>query len=246
MVGYNSQRSVKYSWAVKEIVSKNTRDFRGSLAYDGVKRLLDVSLAVLGTILAAPLAALIAAAVRIFSSGPVIFSQMRLGENGRSFTIYKFRTLPWEPERDSFAESGDPRWMEVTPPEAGVLGGALRRTGLDELPQLWNVLRGEMSMVGPRPERPNFVSRFRREHPGYRRRMQVKPGITGWAQIHGLRGRCDIGERLRFDLYYLKHRSLWLDLRILLLTPFGLLRHPGDRPSSRDFAPEAEGVLGAD
>src|SRR5580658_5902057 len=105
----------------QEIVSKNTRNFRGRLAYDGVKRLLDVSLAGIGMIVAAPLAALIAAVIRIFSSGPVIFSQMRLGANGRSFTIYKFRTLPWEPERNSSAESGDPRWMEVTPPEAGVL-----------------------------------------------------------------------------------------------------------------------------
>jgi lipopolysaccharide/colanic/teichoic acid biosynthesis glycosyltransferase len=133
--------------------------------------------------------------------------------------------------------------MEVTPPEAGILGGWLRRTGLDELPQLWNVLRGEMSLVGPRPERPIFAARFRRDFPGYRRRMQAKPGISGWAQIHGLRGCCDIGERLRFDLYYLKHRSLWLDLRILLLTPLGLLRRPRDSAPSPDFAP---GVLGAD
>jgi lipopolysaccharide/colanic/teichoic acid biosynthesis glycosyltransferase len=129
--------------------------------------------------------------------------------------------------------------MDVSPPEAGVLGRWLRRTGLDELPQLWNVLRGEMSLVGPRPERPSFAERFRREFPGYRKRVQVKPGITGWAQIHGLRGHCDIGERLRFDLHYLKHRSLWLDLRILLLTPLGLLRRPrGAEPDSRALPPD--------
>jgi len=228
-------------------VSQNTRDLRGSFAYGAVKRLLDVSLAGLGMILSAPLTALIAAAIRIASSGPVIFSQARLGENGNAFTIYKFRTLPWEPERDCPGQNDDTRWMEVTPPEAGVLGRWLRRSGLDELPQLWNVLCGEMSLVGPRPERPSFAARFRREFPGYRRRLQVKPGITGWAQIHGLRGRSDIGERLRFDLHYLKHRSLWLDLRILLLTPFGLLRRPRDTaPDSRRFAPGAQSVLGPD
>jgi len=232
-------------------VSQNTRDFRGSFAYGAVKRLLDVSLSAVGFVLAAPLGALVAAAIRITSSGPVIFSQMRLGENGRPFTIYKFRTLPWEPEQRTDTDRTDTRrvdtrWMEVCPREAGWLGRWLRRTGLDELPQLWNVLRGEMSLVGPRPERPNFAERFRREFPGYRRRMQAKPGVSGWAQIHGLRGRCDIGERLRFDLYYLKHRSLWLDLRILLLTPSGLLRRPVDSVAAPRFAPDAPGVLGAD
>ncbi len=239
-------------------MSQHTRDFRGSFPYGAVKRLFDVSLAGLGLIATAPLTALIAAAIRIASSGPVIFSQLRLGENGRPFTIYKFRTLPWEAESAAPQPSSDTRWMEVSPAEAGVLGRCLRRSGLDELPQLWNVLRGEMSLVGPRPERPTFAARFRRQFPGYRRRLQVQPGITGWAQIHGLRGRCDIGERLCFDLYYLKHRSLWLDLRILLLTPLGLLRRPRDRapapsrasaldsPDPRRFSPGTPTVLGAD
>jgi lipopolysaccharide/colanic/teichoic acid biosynthesis glycosyltransferase len=172
-------------------------------------------------VLGAPLGALITAAIRIASPGPIIFSQLRVGENGRPFTIYKFRTLPWKPSR-----TNDSRWLDTEPAEAGAMGRFLRRTGLDEWPQFWNVLRGEMSVVGPRPERPKFAARFTREMPGYRQRQLVKPGITGWAQIHGLRGHGDIRERLAFDLFYLENRSLWLDCKILLATPLSALGAP--------------------
>src|SRR5579871_326712 len=243
MAGYNSLSIGQVKVGVKEM-NQHTRSFQDHSVRDGAKRFLDIALSGAGVLVAAPLGALIAAAIRVTSTGPVIFSQMRLGKNGRRFTIYKFRTLPPQP-----ASRSDAQWTEVMPAEAGALGRWLRRTGLDELPQLWNVLRGDMSLVGPRPERPTFAERFRREYPRYKQRLQVKPGITGWAQVHGLRGRCDIGERLRFDLHYLKHQSLWLDLQILLLTPLGLLRSPRDAaPQSepRQFPSAAHDMIGAD
>ena len=190
-------------------------------AYHTGKRVLDVVLATLAIVLGAPLGALIAAAIRITSPGPIIFSQLRVGEKGRPFTIYKFRTLPWEP-----SPANDARWLDTEPEEAGVLGRFLRRTGLDEWPQFWNVLRGEMSAVGPRPERPKFAARFGRELEGYRKRQRLKPGITGWAQIHGLRGHGDLRERLAFDLFYLENCSLRLDCKILLATPLSALGAP--------------------
>jgi len=195
------------------------------LAYRVGKRALDVVFAAFAMVLGAPLGALIAAAIRTTSSGPVLFSQVRLGQQGERFTIYKFRTLPLQP-----AHISDVRWLDTEPAEAGPLGRFLRRTGLDEWPQFWNVLRGEMSVVGPRPERPGVASRSRRQFTGYQLRQYLKPGITGWAQAHGLRGFTDIRERLAFDLYYLENWSLWLDCKILLLTPLSALRAP--RPSA--------------
>jgi lipopolysaccharide/colanic/teichoic acid biosynthesis glycosyltransferase len=201
------------------------------LAYRVGKRALDVVVAASAIILGAPLGALIAAAIRITSSGPILFSQVRLGEQGERFTIYKFRTLPPEP-----AHISDLRWIDTEPAEAGPLGCFLRRTGLDEWPQFWNVLRGEMSVVGPRPERPRLASGFRRQFTGYQLRQRLKPGITGWAQVHGLRGFTDIGERLAFDLYYLENWSLWLDCKILLLTPLSALRAPRPTATLKDHA----------
>ncbi len=186
---------------------------RWALSYLSCKRAFDTLVAASALVLGAPLAALIAALIRLSSSGPIFFSQTRIGERGRPFTIYKFRTLPVAPAAEA------ERWVDVAPPEAGVVGRFLRVTGLDEWPQFWNVLRGEMSVVGPRPERPKFSARFNRQIHGYGQRQSVLPGITGWAQIHGLRGDSDIRERLAFDLYYLENRGFWLDCKIVLLTP---------------------------
>jgi lipopolysaccharide/colanic/teichoic acid biosynthesis glycosyltransferase len=181
-----------------------------------LKRALDVGIAGTLVLLAAPLALLIVAAVRLSSTGPAIYTQTRLGLNGRRFTIFKFRTMTSNAEA-----AGAPLWAVRNDPRCTRIGSLLRRTGLDELPQLWNVLRGEMSIVGPRPERPGFAGQFAGQFPDYGDRQVVRPGITGFAQVHGWRGNTDLTERLRHDLYYIRHWSLGFDMRVLLLT----LRH---------------------
>jgi lipopolysaccharide/colanic/teichoic acid biosynthesis glycosyltransferase len=202
------------------------------IPYSFVKRILDVSVSAAALVIGAPVAALIAAAIRLSSQGPIIFSQKRVGKQGQPFTIYKFRTLPWDPRRKP-RRKNDARWIDIAPPEAGVLGRFLRRTGLDEWPQFWNVLRGEMSVIGPRPERQKFAERFSREIAGYDERHEILPGITGLAQVTGLRGDGDLRERLACDLYYLEHCGFWLDCKILLLTPLSLLR---TQPPLKDHA----------
>jgi lipopolysaccharide/colanic/teichoic acid biosynthesis glycosyltransferase len=189
------------------------------------KRALDLVGAVAGLTLGAPALALLALGVR-WSAGPgVLHSQTRAGRAGAPFTLYKFRTLPLDR-----AAAADREWTaEAVHPFLAWL----RRTGLDEAPQLWNVLRGEMSLVGPRPERPFFVGKLARELPHYRRRLEASPGITGWAQVHGLRGDTSIAQRLALDLEYLRRASLGLDLRILARTALGLVREafrPADAP----------------
>ncbi len=154
--------------------------------------------------------ALIAIVIWLTSGKPVLIRQHRVGRDGRIFPIYKFRSLPAE----ALTESDD-RWS-VTP--ANEWSALLRAMGLDELPQLWNVLRGDMSLVGPRPERPRFVEQFSRLYPAYGSRHALRPGITGWAQVHGSRGDTSIERRIEYDLFYLQHWSLKLDLRILFMT----------------------------
>ena len=161
--------------------------------------------------------------VKLTSRGPVIYSQTRLGRYGRPFTIYKFRTmLP-----DSEATTG-PRWSTADDPRITPVGQFLRRMHLDELPQLWNVLRGEMSLVGPRPERPEFVTQLERVIPRYRERLAVRPGVTGLAQVQ-LPPDSDLNSvrhKLVCDLYYVERLNIWLDLRIVVCTAFGLLGIP--------------------
>jgi exopolysaccharide biosynthesis polyprenyl glycosylphosphotransferase len=170
-------------------------------------------LAGLGCIVLAPLFLVVAIAVRLESDGPSLFRQRRLGRDGREFDMLKFRSMPIAAEEESGpvrATRDDGRPTR--------LGRWLRRTSLDELPQLWNVVRGEMSLVGPRPERPFFVGEFRESIPRYLERHGVKAGITGWAQVNGLRGDTSIEERTRYDLWYVENWSLALDLKILALT----------------------------
>ncbi|MBI4576413.1 MAG: undecaprenyl-phosphate glucose phosphotransferase [Planctomycetes bacterium] len=177
------------------------------------KRAIDVGAATAGLVLAAPLMAAIAVAIRCTSRGPVLYRQRRVGFDQREFEMVKFRTMVHGAEDSTgavWAVPGDGRTTAV--------GQFLRTTSLDELPQLWNVLKGEMSLVGPRPERPCFVDRFRREFPEYSLRHRVKAGMTGWAQIHGWRGNTSLRKRLQYDLYYIENWSLALDVRILLLT----------------------------
>lgn len=179
-----------------------------------LKRIVDATAAAAGLVLLSPVLLLVAWLVKRRDGGPAFFVQERMGLDGRSFRIYKFRTMGPDAERETgpvFADDEDPR---CTP-----LGAFLRRYRIDEFPQLVNVLKGEMSLVGPRPERPFFVERFRGDIPKYMSRHKVKSGITGWAQINGLCGKHGtISERLQYDLYYVENWSLWLDMKILFLT----------------------------
>lgn len=176
------------------------------------KRVLDLLLATIFLMLASPIMLLAALLIKWTSRGPVLFVQERVGLDGRSFHIYKFRTMYTDAESNGacFAVKGDTR---VTP-----LGRVLRRFSLDELPQLFNVILGHMSLVGPRPERPVFIAEFRRRIPRYMLRHKVQAGITGWAQVHGWRGNTSIERRIEHDLYYIENWSLGLDLKILGMT----------------------------
>jgi Undecaprenyl-phosphate glucose phosphotransferase len=180
-----------------------------------VKRAMDVVLSALGLVLLSPLLALIAVVVKVTSPGPIFYRQERCGLNGRSFHMLKFRSLRVDAEQKTGAV-----WAVKNDPRRTPLGACLRKTSLDELPQLWNVLMGDMSLVGPRPERPVFIQQFSKTIPNYMARHCVKAGITGWAQVHGWRGNTSLRKRLQYDLYYITHWTPWLDLRILWMTLF--------------------------
>jgi sugar transferase (PEP-CTERM system associated) len=190
--------------------------FRKSRVLHALKRAMDVFAAIVGLAIGLPLMAVIAVAIRLTSPGPVFYHQTRVGQGGRTFTIHKFRSMASDAEAATGAvwarPGGDDR---ITP-----AGRFLRRTRLDELPQLWNVLRGEMSLVGPRPERPEFIEQLSTEIAFYGQRHVVKPGLTGWAQVRYAYGASvtDSMEKLQFDLFYIKHMSIALDLFILLKT----------------------------
>ena len=179
------------------------------------KRVFDLLLAALAIVVASPVMAAVAALVKLTSPGPVFYRQERMGMDGRTFHMLKFRTMRAD------AESGGAQMARAKDPRTTGLGGFLRRTSLDELPQLFNVLGGDMSLVGPRPERPVFIEEFKRQIPRYHLRHKVKAGITGWAQVNGLRGQTSIEKRIQYDLYYIENWSLLLDLKILLRTAFG-------------------------
>lgn len=182
------------------------------------KRMIDFSASlVLLALLGLPLL-LVVALVRLTSAGPAIYRQERVGLGGRRFQLLKFRTM----RLDAEAQTG-PVWAQEHDPRRTAFGSFLRRWSIDELPQLVNVLKGEMSLVGPRPERPYFVARFTQELPAYMQRHSVLPGLTGWAQLNGLRGNTSISMRLDFDLYYIRHWSVLFDLFILVSTPFRML-----------------------
>jgi len=178
-----------------------------------IKRFADISVAAIGLIALSPLLALIAVTVFLADRGPVFYRQTRVGLRGRHFTIIKFRTMIDDAEQES-----GPVWAPKGDSRCTTIGNALRRMGLDELPQLWNILRGDMSLIGPRPERPEFTRRFRQEHQDYEVRDSVRPGMTGFAQVHGWRGCTSLNERLRHDLHYVRHWSLAMDVRVFMLT----------------------------
>jgi len=163
--------------------------------------------------LASPLLLMLAFLIKITSPGPVFFLQERVGLDGSLFRVMKFRTMQTDAEKET-----GPVWAKKNDPRTTSVGRILRRFSLDELPQLFNVLRGEMSLVGPRPERPFFVERFKDEIPKYLDRHRVKTGMTGWAQVNGLRGNAPIDERTKYDVYYVENWSLVFDAKIILKT----------------------------
>lgn len=177
-----------------------------------VKRVMDVSGAIVALILFSPIMLLTAIGIKLTSPGPVIYSQERVGLHNKPFKMYKFRSMEVKEEKNGWTKQNDPR---VTP-----IGRIIRKTSIDELPQLYNVLMGNMSLVGPRPERPFYVEKFKEEIPRYMVKHQVRPGMTGWAQINGYRGDTSIRKRIDCDLYYIENWTVGLDIKILFLTFF--------------------------
>ncbi|MFA5252010.1 MAG: undecaprenyl-phosphate glucose phosphotransferase [Phycisphaerae bacterium] len=157
--------------------------------------------------------------IKLTSKGPVFYKQIRVGMDQKEFEMLKFRTMQLDAEKEA-----GPQWATPDDPRRTAIGAWLRRRSLDELPQLINVIRGEMSLVGPRPERPHFVKQFSEEYKKYMLRHKLKAGMTGWAQVNGFRGDTSLKKRLQYDLYYIKNWSFWLDLRVLLLTPWRIIK----------------------
>jgi len=195
-----------------------------------LKHALDRVFAASALVVLLPLMLLIAAAVRLSSPGPILFRQRRVGRDGQVFDLLKFRTMRIDKSADRSAFSPPPGTapggVEVTDRRT-LVGRWLRRSSVDELPQLLNVLRGEMSIIGPRPERPEFVERFSTEVARYEQRHRVRSGLTGWAQVNGLRGQTSIDDRVEWDNYYIQNWSLRLDFRILLMTIAEVFRFRG-------------------
>lgn len=187
-----------------------------------LKRLIDIMVSALAIVLLSPLLVALALAVRLETGKGVIFRQQRIGRDGVSFELMKFRSL--KPVDDTESATN---WNISHDNRVGPVGRIIRKTSLDELPQLFNILRGDMSLVGPRPERPHFVEQFGELYTGYADRHRVPCGLTGWAQIHGLRGNTPIDQRARFDNFYIENWTLWLDIKIILRTVVSVFTKPG-------------------
>jgi exopolysaccharide biosynthesis polyprenyl glycosylphosphotransferase len=212
-----------YEKLTGKIVIKNLRPswiifadgFTRNNITEAIKRLIDVLLAILGLCFSFPLMIIISVLTKIDSAGPIFFRQERVGKNGKIFTLIKFRTMVADAEKHT-----GPVWAQNSDPRVTRLGKLLRRTGMDEIPQLFNVLKGDMSFVGPRPERPHFVAELQDKIPYYSQRLAVRPGVTGWAQVRYGYGATveDAIEKLEYDLYYIKNMSTFLDFLIILST----------------------------
>ncbi|HFE63816.1 MAG TPA: undecaprenyl-phosphate glucose phosphotransferase [Caldithrix sp.] len=193
------------------------------LAFSGwqgfLKRSFDILVSASALLILSPLFGLLALLVKLTSRGPVFYKQARVGLDGQEFRIIKFRSMRADAEKAT-----GPVWAKANDPRVTPVGKFLRRSSLDELPQLINVLKGEMSLVGPRPERKVFVEQFRQAIPKYAERHRVRSGMTGWAQVNGLRGQSPIEQRTRFDVYYIESWSLWFDIKIILMTFMAIIR----------------------
>ena len=180
-----------------------------------VKRAMDIIGGLAAAILFSPVMLIVAILIKATSPGPVIYSQERVGLHNRTFKMYKFRSMEVQkPSEEKLA------WTTRDDPRVTKVGRFIRKTSIDELPQLWNIIKGDMSLVGPRPERPQFVEKFREEVPRYMVKHQVRPGLTGWAQVNGYRGDTSISKRIEYDLYYIENWSLGFDFKIMFLTIF--------------------------
>jgi exopolysaccharide biosynthesis polyprenyl glycosylphosphotransferase len=180
-----------------------------------IKRIADVAGSLVCIVLFSPVMLITALLVKITSPGPLIFSQIRVGLHNKTFKMYKFRSMEVQTEKEE--KKG---WTTRNDPRVTKVGRFIRSTSIDELPQLFNVLKGDMSLVGPRPERPQYVEKFREEIPRYMIKHQVRPGMTGWAQVNGYRGNTSIRKRIEYDLYYIENWTVGLDVKILVLTVF--------------------------
>ncbi len=211
------------NFSVSEVVGLPVLNLTDSPMF-GIHQLLkaveDRIIAGLALIILAPIMALIALGVKLSSPGPAFYRQERVSWNGLTFTMLKFRSMPVNAEQSKGAQ-----WATAGDQRTTLFGHFLRRTSLDELPQLINVIKGEMSIVGPRPERPVFIEEFRTEIPDYMQKHLVKAGITGWAQVNGWRGDTDLGTRIKYDLYYIENWSISLDLKIMIMTVFKGMIH---------------------
>lgn len=180
-----------------------------------IKRTIDIILSLIGLILVSPVMLIVSLVIKITSKGPLIYAQERVGLHNKSFKMYKFRSMEVQNEKDE-----KKAWTKKNDPRVTSIGKIIRRTSIDELPQLFNILMGDMSLVGPRPERPFFVEKFKEEIPRYMVKHQVRPGLTGWAQINGYRGDTSIRKRIDCDLYYIENWSIGFDFKIMFLTIF--------------------------
>ncbi len=182
-----------------------------------IKRAFDITGALVGLVLSAPLVFIFGLLVYLESPGPIFYKQVRLGKGGRRFEMIKIRSM--RPDADADAERpGKVGWTKANDPRRLRVGTFLRKWNVDEVPQFWNVLRGQMSLVGPRPERPELIERFKKKIPHYQARHSCRPGMTGWAQVNGWRGNTDLEQRIRHDIWYVENWDLWLDIRIMFLT----------------------------
>lgn len=181
----------------------------------GVKRSFDILVSLISILVFSPFMIIAAIGTKLSSPGPVIFKQERIGLNRKPFMMYKFRSMRVQKPNEEAV-----KWTTKDDPRKTAFGSFIRKTSIDELPQIFNVLKGDMSLVGPRPERPHFVEQFREEIPKYMIKHQVRPGITGWAQVNGWRGDTSIKKRIECDLYYIENWSFWFDIRIMWLTVF--------------------------
>ena len=186
--------------------------------YQFIKRFVDIVAAILGIVISSPIMLIAAIAIKLTSKGPLIFKQERVGLHNKPFDVYKFRTMYIKEDLDE--ELHDINWTTRDDPRVTKVGRILRKTSIDELPQFFNILMGEMSLVGPRPEQTSFVEQYKEEIPRYMIKHQVRPGLTGWAQVNGLRGDTSIEERIKYDLYYIENWTMGFDIKIMFLTIF--------------------------
>ena len=205
----------EYAATLEEVLPSNT-------TYDYVKRLIDIILSIIGLIIGIPLIVIFSILIVLETPGSPIYKQERVGKNGKVFTIYKLRSMYND------AEKNGAQWAEKNDPRITRVGAFIRKTRIDEIPQLFNVLMGDMSIVGPRPERPIFTYQFNEEIPGFVYRLQVKPGLTGWAQVNGGYDMTPM-EKWEADMYYIENRSLSIDLKIILKTVKIVLTGEGAR-----------------